>query len=439
MASNSVVVSHGVTLLPTGWDLPESLPEGVTVVPSDDPRAAAHALAERFGAEVVGDVTGAERALASQAARRRAQRTVAEADVATLLSSMLEGSDPEADRALLASAPLLAELVDATERAGGMDELASLDEDAVRDAARWLEEARAAAEVAAAAVGDRPGVVGSEIELLRARSIAGHADEEAARAVDATKGSGSRVGGSLAVVAGAALVLAGSSVLPIEALTAVPVGGLALTGAHERRLRRAAARAARRAEEASAEVRHVQDGVARLHAAEIDWAKRAVAAEHAAAALEEASTVWEGLGGGDTDASTVEARCAEIARARAAVARFEEARAAVDGIGLVQARALMAEVPGASDREELRRHLHDVLHGRRLDRLQADAHAARMLLDTPARVIVLCDPFASIGPGRRRALLRDLERADDVTVAVVTSDVEALAWARAHQRATAAR
>ena len=182
MASNLCCMTHGVRLLPEGWVMPESLPTGITVAPAADPRTTARALADRLGAEMVVDVTGAERALASQASRRRAERTLGEAEVATRLSAMLAGSDADADRALLASALLLADLVDATERAEGLEGLASWDEGAVRDAAKRLAEARIAAEVAAAAVGDRPSVVGSEIELLRARSLAGQADEVATRA-----------------------------------------------------------------------------------------------------------------------------------------------------------------------------------------------------------------------------------------------------------------
>jgi hypothetical protein len=78
-----------------------------------------------------------------------------------------------------------------------------------------------------------------------------------------------------------------------------------------------------------------------------------------------------------------------------------------------------------------------VLHGRRLDRLRADADAARAVLATPApTALVLCDPFATMGGrARRRAFLDDLERAPaHLTLAVVTSDDEALAWAVARSR-----
>jgi hypothetical protein len=436
-----------MNVLPPGWEVPDTLPAGVTVAPAADPQTAARVIAERVGGEIVVDVATAERALARQAARRRAERVVADAAEAASLLSLLEGSDPAADRALLAAGESSAAAAGVpasgeVARLAGVVGDVTADADDVRAAAARLRVAEVTAEAAAEVVGERPAALLPEVELVRARSLAAAASSAATDAARDAEGLGSASSGVMAMSVGATLLLVASGV-GVETAALIP--GLAGAGAMRgwRRRRHDARRLRVEADDAAADAERARAAWTRVDAELRAWEARNDEAVVAAAELDDARRGWSALVGD-----------VPVERADRLVEALEQLAPVREAVGLPagtppsevvfacsRAEQSVGDAAGARAREVARARLRDVLHGRPIDRLLADAAAARAVLATPApAAVVLCDPFASLGPGRRRALLRDLERAAaNVALALVTSDEEARSLESSGALATAAR
>jgi hypothetical protein len=405
-------------VLEPGWEVPDALPAGVTVAPAADPRTAARAIAERIGGELVVDVAAAERVLAREASRRRAARVVEDAaEVARLRARLAELSGANrpqpAERDETSLLPRLAAV------AGDV----TADADALLAAAARLRVATSTAE-ATRVVGDRPSTVAAEMELVRARSLV--ADVGAA----AEPGRGGAATGALAMGSGGALLLVSAGV-PVVAGSLLPLAVVAGLVVRRRRRRLVGARMRAEAEAAAAVVERAQAAWTRALDAEREWRSRTDAAAAASAEVEAARAAWHKLVG--SDGVPVE-RAEAIADARRQLA---DVAAELGLDAATPATQLAFELSRrAAERARLEARLRDVLHGRRLDRLQAEADAARNVLAAPAPpAMVLCDPFAAVGRHRRRELFEDLERAaPDVRLAVVTSDDEAVAWATAKAR-----
>lgn len=486
-----------VHVLPPGWEPPASLPAGMTVAPAADPVTAARVIAERVGGEIVTDPDAVERAVARRLAALRSARVIEEAGEANRLAALIAGTAGDAvdraplDAAVAAWRALPCSAAEAAARAAALEAasgehatasaelrrvraealaapdtgLADLPETVIRATASAVRAARARADAAAAAVGPQPSLAGLELEVDRARLLLSAAVD----AVAHLAARPSRVGGTVSVVAGAGLLATGAGA-PV-ALVAAAVGCAAgAVAGRERRRARALARAEAERDACAAALARVEHALAEGRAADAEWRRRAAAASAAAAEADEAEAAWVEIAG-DLPPEAVErvvaaaerarARAGALAEARARLARaeaaLERAAAAWDDLGIdgdppavvasfaeteAAGRAAaerLAALPGDAERERAAARLRELLHGRRLDRLREEAARARVAAADATRALVLCDPFARVGAGRRRALLRDLERAAaaDATLAVVTSDAEAIAWAEAKSRATA--
>lgn len=434
-----------MNVLPPGWEVPDTLPAGVTVAPAADPQTAAQVIAERVGGEIVLDVATAELALARHAARRRAERVVADAAEAARLLSLLEGSDPAADRALLATGESSAAAVPGSgevARLAGIVGDVTADADDVRAAGARLRAAEVTAEAAAQVVGERPATLLPELELVRARSLAAVASTEATDAARDAERPGSASSGVMAMSVGATLLLVASGV-GIETAALIP--GLAGAGTVRgwRRRRQDARRLRVEADDAAANAERARAAWTRVDAELRAWEARNDEAVAAAAELDDARGAWSALVG-DVPVDRVD----RLVEALAQLAPVRDALGLPAGtpptelvFACRRAEQVADDAIAARAREVARARLRDVLHGRPIDRLQADAAAARAVLATPMpAALVLCDPFASLGPGRRRALLRDLERAAaNISLAIVTSDEEARALVSSSELVTAAR
>jgi hypothetical protein len=413
-------------VLEPGWEVPDTLPAGVTVAPAADPKTAARVIAERIGGELVVDVAAAERVLVREASRRRAAQVVADAAEAARLCARLDELAVRTGR----------DRAHCDERAREVARLAAVvgdvtaEPDALAAAAARLRAARLTAEAAARVVGERPSTLAAEMELVRARSLVTESPER-------SQPAGSATAGVLAMSVGAALLLVSVAVpVVVAALLPVSVVG-ALLGRH-RRARLADARLRAEADAAAAAVERAYAAWTRAVAVAREWQSRADAAAAADAELAGAQTAWVDVVGSE-DVPVERADVLAAARVRLVEIADElgvDRVAPATQLAFELRRRLDESADAAREREEVQARLRELLHGRRLDRLQAEAEAARDLLAAPAPpAMVLCDPFAAVGRHRRRELLEGLERAaSGVTLAVVTSDDEALAWAAARTR-----
>jgi hypothetical protein len=415
-------------VLEPGWEVPDALPAGVTLAPAADPIVASRVIAERIGGEVVVDVAAAERALAREAARRRARDVIADAAEAALLCARLDELSSRidtgaADRERSATVARLSAV------AGDI----TADPDVLVAAAARLRAAAVTADASARIVGDRPSTVPAEMELVRARSMV----SASADAADDPERGHTEVAGVVAMSSGAALVLVGTGV-PAAVAVLVPVGACAALVTRWRSARNARVRSSVDADAAATALDRANAAWARAAHAEREWQARVDAAAAADAELAAAREAWIELVGGDTVPVERAEHVADARRRLIAVATELGVDPATPAAQLTFALSRRAADSAAAshERDEVHARLRQLLHGRRLDRLRAEADAARHLLASPApRAIVLCDPFAAVGRHRRRELFEDLERAaPGMTLAVVTSDDDALAWAAARNR-----
>jgi hypothetical protein len=416
-------------VLEPGWEVPDTLPAGVTVAPAADPTTAARVIAEHIGGELVVDVAAAERALAREAARRRARQVVADATEADRLCARLDELSARARR----------DRADSDETSAMVARLAAVvgdvtaDPDALLAAAARLRVATVTADAAARVVGERPSTVAAEIELVRARSLV------TALAGDLEDSGRPRtpVLGAVAMSAGAALVAVGVG-LPVALAAVVPGATTAGLATRWRRARRDDTRARVEADAAAADADRAEAALAGAADAVREWQARADAAAAARDELDAARDEWVGRVGFDVPVERAE-RLADARRRLVAVATDLGVAPTTPATQLMfeLSRRAAESAVALEERGELQARLRELLHGRRLDRLQAEADAARATLAAPSpAAMVLCDPFAAVGRHRRRELFEDLERAaSGIALAVVTSDDEALAWASARRTA----
>ena len=426
------------------------------------------AEATRLAAALEGADPAADRRLLAEAPELARQEEAGRAAGELAEEARAVAAALEAARA--AEAPLAAASLRAAEAAAalGTCSLASVEEADARAAADTAATAAALATDAQEALGPRP-------DPDEARTLAVEARRRVAEAQDALDVAElqaatlrSRLTGAVLAAVGVALVLAGARAAPPAVAAVVPLAAVVAGAVAWRRRQQAVGRAQDALAVAATEADRAADRHSGVALELADWRRRAERQRGADAAMTEAMVRWEAMAGAGADpervdellarrnavraaARDLEAAAAAHAEARARVARAEaawerlatsagfpagttpaevlaelERRQAVGA----EARSRLAGLVRAEARCEARDRLLELLHGRRLDRLQQEAASAPAPPEGAARPLVLAEPFAGVGGGRRRAFLRELERAVvRAPVAVVTADVEALAWA----------